>query len=48
MPAIVGYARVSTSDQDIAGQKHELQAAGACRALNTLSRNPGARLCLNA
>jgi DNA invertase Pin-like site-specific DNA recombinase len=37
MPAIVGYARVFTSDQDLAGQKHRLQAAGACRVFEDVT-----------
>lgn len=31
MSAILGYARVSTADQDLAGQRHRLEAAGAIR-----------------
>jgi DNA invertase Pin-like site-specific DNA recombinase len=29
--SILGYARISTGDQDLAGQKRRLQAAGAYR-----------------
>ena len=31
MPGILGYARVSTSDQDVAGQSMRLMQAGALR-----------------
>ena len=31
MPHILGYARVSTGDQDLAGQKHRLTEVGAYR-----------------
>ncbi len=31
MPDVLGYARVSTSDQDLAGQRLRLEAAGAIR-----------------
>ena len=47
MAHILGYARMSTSDQDLAGQKHRLEAAGAFRTFEdvisgkTLSARPG-------
>jgi DNA invertase Pin-like site-specific DNA recombinase len=31
MGDILGYARVSTTDQDLSGQRHRLVAAGAIR-----------------
>ena len=40
MPASLGYARVSTGDQDLAGQVMRLKAAGAARTFDDVTYNP--------
>ena len=41
MGDVLGYARVSTTDQDLSGQRHRLEAAGAIRISRTSSAAVG-------